>query len=161
MRWNKDSEMFIGSVSKGLARVTEIVRKAMEKNYLFVIASDSRPLVKGFAEIVKDQRRIVEPRNVKLGGREMGLFDMILVMYCRKYVLTLRSTFSSVIAQRSGRNPLWICNFLDYVFRYSNSQITWQTLVFHDDDYFCPNRMMKVQKENEVLMRRFFLHFGA
>jgi hypothetical protein len=164
LRWNKDSEMFIGTVAKGLACVKSVVEDAIKRNYLLVIASDSGPLVKGFVNIAGDPRRIVRgpqfPRNSS-SVRFNPLLDMILVMYCRRYVLTLRSTFSSIIAQRSGRTPLWVCNFMTHLFAYSNSQISWQTLMYYDDDYFCPNRMVRVRAENERHMRRFFLHFGV
>jgi hypothetical protein len=163
MRWNKNSDMFIGTVAKGIARVRHVVKQATKKGQLFVVASDSALLVEKFTALT-EKRRIVSAPHFPADSplmRNNALLDMILVMYCSRYVLTLRSTFSSIIAQRSGRNPLWVCNYMDHLFAYSSSQITWQTLMFYDDDYFTPNRMVLLTAGNEMVMRHFFLHFGA
>jgi hypothetical protein len=164
MRWNKNADMFIGTVDKGIARVAPVVRHAMKKGNFFVIASDSARLIIKFTKLTGDSRRIVSVPHFAPDSplaRNNALLDLILVMYCRRYVLTLRSTFSSVIAQRSGRNPLWVCNYMTHLFAYSSSQVTWQTLIFYDDDFFTPNRMVQLSAENEQLLRHFFLHFGT
>jgi len=162
MRWNMDSDMFIGTVKKGLKLVRGLVRSLVRKRYLLAIASDSGPLVKGFIRMAGKNHIVPRINYTDPGDRRVaGLIDMILIMYCRKHVLTLRSTFSSVIAMKTARNPLWVCNFMDHLFMYSGSQVVWQTIAYQDGDYFCPNRYFKVRGDVERFIRFHFVHFGV
>jgi hypothetical protein len=158
MRWNCDGDMFIGTVEKGITRVSGLVREFTAKRWLFALASDSRKLIERFTALAGKKRVVRAPA---VGRRLDPLRDMILIMYCRRHVLTLRSTFSAAIAQRTGRNPLWVCNFLGHLFRYSSSQVVWQTLVYQDTPFFSPNLYLRVRPDTERLMRFHITHFGA
>jgi hypothetical protein len=158
MRWNRDGDMFIGTVDKGIARVRGLIGEFARKGWLLALASDSRELVQKFTALAGKGNVIRAPTQHRSLD---ALLDMILIMYCRRHVLTLRSTFSATIAQRTGRNPLWVCNFLDHLFKYSSSQVVWQTLVYQDTPFFSPNLYLRVQLDTERLMRFHIVHFGA
>lgn len=153
LRFDRGHRAFIKNIDDCFDIVVPFLKSKIAKvpSVLF-IASDDFIVTKRFLNVFNEIAHVLKP----LHETDAGMNDFIMLMNCKKLLLTFRSTYSFLTAALTQRKAYWYNNEIPLIMKFSNSQIGIGNILREQYDYAkLVNSECSLLPNNEHLIRKY------
>ena len=161
LRFQEPNHFFAYNVQRTISTVEGFLQdRASKKPTMFALATDSSAMERQFKSIFPNTICTTALR-IPDADHLSALYDIALLEYCEKHLLTYRSTFSYIVMMRLGRNAWFVEKESPGVFNISNSQASMISFIYHQYDVndWQTTRRFRLTAPGEKAFRMYFKYF--
>lgn len=161
LRFHQPNFFFAYDINRTLSIAIPFLQEYMDKKpTVFALATDSKHIEKGFKAAFPNNTLTTNARRKADKDHISALYDIALLEFCDKLLLTYRSSFSSIVAARTANRPYYIEKESPGVFRVSNSQSGMISMLYHQFDVhdWQVSRRFRLTPDDEYILRQYYIH---
>lgn len=162
LRYQEPNHFFSKDVHTTIKAIKRfLIDQNNKKPTVFALATDSPLMERSFKMIFPNNTIATNALRIPDADHLSALYDIALLEYCQKYLLTYRSTFSYIVAARTAKRAYFVEKESPDVFDISNSQSSMISMVYHQFDIndWQVSRRFHVTPHGEYILRRYYLSF--